>query len=186
MRRTVLGLILLFVVPSAAVAQNDTLTAKPLLPPPPHAGQLSSAAPADSMKEDDLYLVNGRELSHIEEKAPHLDASVTWIELPGPSSGLEALDPQPHFRIATEPERVGALRLVPLEVKSGKRRARIDANKMPDVLKNKLPVVVKETGSGLFDLAPKKPLKSGEYAIGRLMGQGIVLLAGFTIPESAK
>jgi len=203
MRRAVISLILLFAVPGTVVAQIDTLTSEKSRPTRGHAARISIAAPADSMSSGYLYWVSGSELIPVmfalrEQEGggfalPGVSRGL-WIELAGQSSELKILNAQPHFRVALKPAEVLALRLGVFEINGDKRRARINPDKA-DFFKDRLPLVVQKVQDGLYDLAPKKPLGAGEYAIGRpdrYQGGALLVLlvwaADFTIqaPASGK
>lgn len=153
------------------------------------AASLASAPVPDTataLEAGIVYLVQGQKLQKLETVPLDKDKSLGglgmlvsaatltdmtgeqfWGVLDGPKSDLAVIDAQPHFRVRAEKAKAMAIRLGRFAQAGKKRRARIDTNHPVDFFDGKYRVetAVTKLNDDLYDIAPAKPLKSGEYGL---------------------
>ncbi|MCL5670885.1 MAG: hypothetical protein M1423_06275 [Acidobacteria bacterium] len=99
----------------------------------------------------------------------------TLIVLPGAKAAVRISNPQPRFFVEDSDPWASTAQLLPLEKRKDSRiveklRSGIGVGKSGEV-REALPLSRTRLAAGLYELKPTRPLPTGEYALGELLGE---------------
>jgi len=110
--------------------------------------------------------------------AYHSNAANKWTSIDGLASKLRTTDAQPVFLIK-DPDRTELVALIRLSVDDGTRYFYLDGAD-PSPTSEFFEYKTKEVSPGVFEVAPIRPLRSGEYAFWKPAGR-----YGGTVPKKS-